>query len=399
MPKYSSYELLQNSVFSPVRRFIRDSRATGIILIFCTVISLIVSNSGLSQKYIAFWEHELLMPLPQLHLPHTVLHVINDALMAIFFLLAGMEIKRELLCGELSSPQKAMMPVIAASGGMVVPALIYYLWCRHTPYSGGWGIPMATDIAFSLGVLSLLGKKAPLSVRIFLTALAIIDDLGGIIAIALFYTQQINFLYIGLAALTLAVLIALNLLKIKKPFIFFTIGILLWYFVYNSGIHATIAGVLLAFTLPVKKIQSLEESLHDPVNFIILPLFALANTAIVLPSHFSPVFSSPVHYGIFTGLVVGKPAGIFLFCFLAVKLKLAALPERMQWNQLAGMGIIAGIGFTMSIFIATLAFGDPEVQLIAKIAIIGASLCAGLAGYFFLRAAHVKKQRIQAPVQ
>ncbi len=313
--------------------------------------------------------------------------------MAVFFLLVGMEIKRELMIGELSSVKKALMPVIAAIGGMVVPAFIYFIWCGNTPYKHGWGIPMATDIAFSLGILSLVGRKAPLSLKIFLMALAIIDDLGGILAIAIFYAGNINWSYVGLAGIVFTGLISLHLLRIHKSYLYFIAGLFLWYFVYNSGIHATIAGVLLAFTIPVKRIEKLEHSLHDPVNFLILPIFALANTTIVIPGNFLAVFNSPVHHGVFMGLLLGKPAGILLVCFLAVKAGIGVLPGDISWKQLSGMGLIAGIGFTMSIFIAALAFPQPEVQLIAKLAVIGASLISGIAGFIYLKMLGNAKQK------
>lgn len=391
-------DFIQQRIISPLREFIHDSRAVGITLICCTFISLIVSNSSWSENYLAFWEKEIHLPFDDLTLPHSFLHIINDGLMALFFFLVGLEIKRELMIGELSSLKKSVVPVIGAVGGMVVPAAIYLLWCGGTDFSKGWGIPMATDIAFSLGVLSLLGKRAPLSLRIFLTALAIIDDLGGILAIAIFYAEDISRNYLFMALGLLFVLALMNLLKIKRYYFYFLLGILLWYMFFNSGVHATIAGVLLAFTIPLHKIERLEHSLHDPVNFIILPLFALANTAIVLPLDFNFIFSSIIHHGIFMGLVVGKPVGIFVFSLIAVKLGIGALPAGMGWKQLFGMGLIAGIGFTMSIFIATLAFDLPGVQLIAKVAIIGASLVAGLLGFLYLRFVSKKeKPRIAVP--
>ncbi|OSZ79403.1 Na+/H+ antiporter NhaA [Chitinophagaceae bacterium IBVUCB1] len=364
--------------------FIHDSRSVGIVLICVTTISLIVSNTQWGDVYVAFWQRELTMPMPEIHLPHSILHIINDALMALFFLLVGLEIKRELLVGELNSLKKSLLPVIGAAGGMVVPALIYTIWCGNTDYSSGWGIPMATDIAFSLGILSLLGNRVSISVKIFLMALAIIDDLGGILTIALFYAGNLQWNYLLYAGIIMAVLTSMNLLKVKRYYLYFALGMLLWYCVYNSGVHATIAGVLLAFTIPLHKIEELEHSLHDPVNFIILPLFALANTAIILPADFSSIYSSVVHHGITMGLVVGKPLGIYLFSMTAVRLKIANLPTGMKRPQLLGMGLIAGIGFTMSIFMATLAFDDEETQLIAKVAIIGASSLAGIAGYIFL---------------
>ncbi len=389
--------LIKRRIISPIREFISDSRAVGITLIVCTIISLIVSNSAWSGSYIGFWEKEIHIPVPGLHVPHTILHMINDGLMAVFFLLVGMEIKRELVVGELSSVKKSILPIVGAIGGMVVPAGIYMLWCGGTPYSHGWGIPMATDIAFSLGILSLLGKRAPLSLRIFLTALAIIDDLGAIVAIAIFYTSSISWMYLAYAGAVFAVLVAMSLFKVQKHFFYFALGLVLWYLVFNSGVHATVAGVLLAFTIPLKKIHKLEHALHDPVNFIILPLFALANTAILLPTDIAAVFTSNVHHGIFTGLLIGKPLGIFLLCFIVVKLGIANLPENMTWRHLIGMGLIAGIGFTMSIFIATLAFDQVETQLVAKVAIMGASLTAGVLGFVFLRLLAPDKYVVKDP--
>ncbi len=305
--------------------------------------------------------------------------------MALFFFLVGLEIKRELLVGELSSLKKSVLPIIAAVGGMVVPAAFYGLWCGSSPFSSGWGIPMATDIAFSLGVLSLLGKRAPLQLRIFLTALAIIDDLGGILAIAVFYTASINLPYLFAALGLFFALCLLNYLKITRYRTYFILGIVLWYLVYNSGIHATIAGILLAFAIPLQKINKLEHTLHDPVNFIILPIFALANTAIIIPNELGFIYSSIVHHGIFMGLVLGKPIGIFVFSIVAVRLGVGALPENVEWKHIWGMGMIAGIGFTMSIFIATLAYELPGIQLIAKVSVIGASLVSGMLGFAYLK--------------
>ncbi|MEZ5018169.1 MAG: Na+/H+ antiporter NhaA [Flavipsychrobacter sp.] len=376
---------IKDRIVSPIKEFIHDSRAVGITLIACTIISLILSNSPWSEEYIGFWNSELIHATsPRVHLPHSIIHIINDALMAVFFFLVGLEIKRELLVGELASIKKSALPVIGAVGGMTIPALIFLAWTWGSPLSRGWGIPMATDIAFSLGVLSMLGKRTPFSLRVFLMALAIIDDLGGIVTIAIFYAETINWTYLFMAGGLLFVLSLLNILKMKRYYIYFIFGIFLWYFFFNSGVHATIAGVLLAFTIPLHKIEDLIHSLHDPVNFIILPLFALANTTIVFPSDFAPIYASIVHWGVFTGLVAGKPIGIFLFSWLAVKFKIAALPKGMNWYQLIGMGMIAGIGFTMSIFMATLAYKLPEIQVIAKVGILGASLVAGLTGFLFI---------------
>jgi len=373
-----------SKLFSPIQEFIRDSRAVGITLIICTVISLIVSNSAWSDGYIAFWDTEIHSPVSGLSIPHSFLHFINDALMAVFFLLVGMEIKRELLDGELSNFKKASLPVFAAIGGMVVPALLYFSLNANTDSAHGWGIPMATDIAFALGILSLLGKKAPLSLKILLAALAIIDDLGAIIAIAIFYTDDLNWAYLAISGGIFLVLIVMNILKVNRLYPYFIIGLILWYCMFNSGVHATLAGVMLALTLPLKRIPKLEHGLHDPVNFIILPLFALANTAIVFPHELAATLASPINHGILVGLIIGKPLGITLFSFLMVKTGIAQLPKGLSWKHIIGMGLIAGIGFTMSIFISMLAFNNEEAQTTAKLAVLIASTIAGIIGYVYL---------------
>lgn len=389
--------VIKDIIISPIKEFINDSRAVGITLICCTIISLIISNSGWGESYIGFWETELHMPAPNVDIPHTPLHIVNDLLMAVFFLLVGVEIKRELLVGELSSFKKSILPIMAAIGGMVVPALIYLLWTGGNPiHSRGWGIPMATDIAFSLGILSMLGKRAPFTLRVFLMALAIIDDLGGILTIAIFYAEKIDWMYLFMAGGILFVLTLLNLMKVKRYFIYLVLGILLWYMFFNSGVHATIAGVLLAFTIPLHKIEELIHGMHDPVNFIILPIFALGNTAIMLPDTYSHIFTSNVHHGIFTGLVIGKPVGIFLVSWLAIKLGIASLPEGMTYKHLLGMGMIAGIGFTISIFMSTLAFSIEEIRITAKVAIIGASVLAGLLGFFYLKFVNMAEEKAKA---
>ncbi len=384
---------IKELIVSPVKEFFADSRAVGITLLCCTVVSLIISNSASGEGYLAFWNMELDMPAPGVHIPHTPLHLVNDFLMAFFFLLVGMEIKRELLVGELSSVRKSLLPIFAALGGMAVPALLYLLWTGDNQvFSKGWGIAMATDIAFSLGVLAMLGSRTPFTLRVFLMALAIIDDLGGILTIAIFYAEKIDMTFLAMAGGMLFVLSLLNLLKIKRHYIYMLLGFFLWYFFYNSGVHATIAGVLLAFTIPLHKIEHMVHSMHDPVNFIILPIFALANTAIILPDTYGHIFTSPVHHGIVMGLVLGKPLGIVLFSWLTVKIGIAALPGGMRWKEVIGMGMIAGIGFTISIFMSTLAFKVPELQTTAKVAIMLASLLAGIAGYVYLRISYSMKK-------
>ncbi len=379
------FRTFSKRVISPLRTFMNDSRAVGIVLIACTVLSLFFSNMDFSREaYTGFWNIRTHLGGTALHLPHNYLLWVNDALMVLFFFLVGMEIKRELMIGELASIRKSMLPVCAALGGMVVPALIYFAFNGDTPFHHGWGIPMATDIAFSLGVLSLLGNRAPIQLKIFLAALAIIDDLGAILVIAIFYSSNLSltYLFIGLGAMCVA--IALNLLKVKRMFPYMLIGIVMWYCILNSGVHATIAGVLLAFCIPVSRISDMENKLTHFVNFVVMPLFALANTAIIFPKEMGHIFESPITLGIILGLVIGKPVGVLLFSFLSTKLNIAALPDNTKWKQMIGVGLLAGIGFTMSIFIATLAFGEVEIQDIAKISVLIASLISGIIGYEYL---------------
>ncbi|GEP96839.1 Na+/H+ antiporter NhaA [Chitinophaga cymbidii] len=382
---------VRNKLISPIFQFLADSRAVGIVLIACTIVSLILANSSFATSYISFFTaffdpstgHHY--EWNGLHLPNSWLLWINDGFMVLFFFLVGMEIKRELTTGELASIRKSLLPVLAAVGGMVAPALIFSLFNGGTPYGHGWGIPMATDIAFSLGILSLLGRRVPISLKIFLTALAIIDDLGAILTIAIFYTDELHMMYLYIGGGIFALLLLLNYLKVQRLIFYFIPGVILWYCIFNSGIHATIAGVLLAFTIPLSKINALEHNLHDPVNFLIMPAFALANTAIAFPADLLQAFSHSVSFGVIAGLVLGKPLGIFLICFIAVKLKLASLPSQTNWTQLWGIGMIAGVGFTMSIFIATLAFSEIEIQVISVMSVILASVIAGVAGFIFLR--------------
>lgn len=382
---------IKDRLLSPIWHFLHDSRAVGIVLIVCTVVSMILANSAWGTGYTQFFSN-LFDPQTGhhlewngLHLPNSWLLWINDGLMVLFFFLVGMEIKRELISGELASLRKSILPVLAAVGGMVAPALIYALFNSQTDYHNGWGIPMATDIAFSLGVLSLLGNRVPLPLKIFLTALAIIDDLGAILTIAIFYTDDLHSTYLLAGAGIIALLAVFNLLKVKHLIFYIVPGIVLWYCVFNSGIHATIAGVVLAFCIPMSKISRLEHNLHDPVNFIIMPLFALANTAIIFPNDLLSAFSHTVSYGIIAGLVLGKPLGIFGMSFLAVKLRIASKPDQTTWKQLWGVGMIAGIGFTMSIFIASLAFDEAGIQVVSIMSVILASLIASVAGFIFLK--------------
>lgn len=376
-------KILQEGIVQPISDFIEDSRAVGITLLACTVISMILSNTQVAQPYISFWEKPFHFP-EWLLLPHHLLHWINDFLMAIFFFLVGMEIKQELLTGELSTFRKAVLPIAAALGGMLFPAIIYAFINKGTPYINGWGIPMATDIAFSLGVASLLGSRVPVSLKIFLMALAIIDDLGAIVVIALFYGGAIQWNYLLYALLVCAVLGALQYFKKLNIFLLIVLGLVLWYCVFNSGIHATIAGVVMAMFIPVGKLEQYMHNIHVPVNFVILPLFALANTAIVVPGNFIANLNTTLSWGVMLGLFVGKPLGITILSFIAVKLKLGEMPSGTSWGQMIGTGLLAGIGFTMSIFITMLAFDTQEFQDISKISVLIGSLAAILSGFVVL---------------
>lgn len=357
---------------------LRDSRSVGILLTLCTLASLLLANSPFRDLYLRIWNADTHLT-DTLHLPHSPLHWINDGLMAVFFFLAGLEIKRELLEGELKEVRRALLPIFAAVGGMLVPAVLYTLFNKGGAFSNGWGIPMATDIAFSLGIASLLGKRVPLSLKIFLTALAIIDDLGAIIIIALFYGSSLQLdMLAGAAGITIGIV---WLARKKAPlFIRLVLGLVLWYFLFNSGIHATVAGVILAFTVPIREVGDLEHGLHIPVNFIILPIFALANTAIPIQAGIMETIQHPINYGIMAGLVMGKPLGIVSFSYLLIRLKWGKLPLHVSWGQMCGIGILAGIGFTMSIFIATLAFSDVYAQDLAKVSILLASLLSVVLG-------------------
>jgi len=314
-----------------------------------------------------------------------VLHWINDGLMAIFFFQVGMEIKREMVTGELASIKQSILPVAGALGGMLVPALIFILFNSGTEFANGWGVPMATDIAFSLGIASLLSGRVPLALKIFLTALAIIDDLGAIVAIAIFYTSTIKFVYLFSGLGIFALLLVLTRFKVKFGFWNFLLGAALWFCFFNSGVHATIAGVLFAFTIPIKKLDGIEHALRNYVNFLIIPIFALANTAIVIPLGFTEHMTNSLSIGIIAGLLLGKPLGIVLFCWLLVKLKIGQLAEGINWKHMIGLGLLAGIGFTMSIFISMLAFKDSFTQDISKMAVMVASVLAIICGYAWFK--------------
>ena len=363
--------------------FFRSGKASGILLIVCTALSLLIANSPWGNTYHHLWETSIG--------PFSLEFWINDGLMAVFFLMVGLEIERELYVGELSSPRQALLPIVAALGGMLVPAAIHYAFNRDTPTVGGFGIPMATDIAFALGILSLAGKSVPTSLKIFLTALAIIDDLGAILVIAIFYTHELSLLDLSLALGIFIALFILGKLGMRRLIFFLIPGAFMWYFMHESGVHATISGVLLAFAIPFggtgKESPSyrLQHALHNPVAFGIVPLFALANTGIVLQPAFYNSLLSLNSLGIVGGLFLGKPIGVLGFCGFAVKSGLASLPAQVNWKQLLGAGILAGIGFTMSIFITLLAYQESSVIVDSKIAILTASILAAVIGLFYLK--------------
>jgi len=373
------------------REFLRSEQIGGIILICCVIISLSIANSSAGDAFQDILDIKIGYSNAFLNLEYPVSLWINDGLMSIFFLLVGLEIKREILTGELSSPKKAALPIFAAVGGMVVPALIYIILNLNSPTRSGWGIPMATDIAFALGVLSLLGKRIPFSLKIFLTALAIADDLGAILVIAIFYTNQLHWIQLAYSAGILTLLLSMNKMGVKRLVFYIIPGVFLWYFVHHSGIHATIAGVLLALTIPANKVkkssplENLEHKIVRPVNFIIMPIFALANTNIRFEKTMLDGLTSPLGLGIIFGLIIGKPLGVTLFSWLSVKFGLANLPVGATWKHITGLGMLAGIGFTMSIFIALLSLQDPTYQVEAKFAILAASIFSGIMGFLFLK--------------
>ncbi|MEO5891141.1 MAG: Na+/H+ antiporter NhaA [Ferruginibacter sp.] len=364
--------------------FFNSEKAGGLILVFVTILSLGLANSPWQTGYTNFWHMEFA--------GNTITHWINDGLMSIFFLLIGLELEREIYNGELSDLRSATLPIFGALGGMVVPAGIFLLFNLGANTQAGAGIPMATDIAFAIGILSLLGNRVPASLKVFLTALAVIDDLGAIIVIAIFYTTSLSFMNLFIALGIFAFLLVLNRLKVHNLIPYLIGGVVMWYFMLHSGVHATITGVLLAFAIPFgnsgKKSPSyiLQHFLHKPVAFFILPLFAIANTCIALVgSSLGGVLWKANSLGIMAGLVIGKPLGIFLFSLIGVSLGLCALPTDLKWKHITGAGFLGGIGFTMSIFITLLAFNDDSIVNESKVAILLASVLAGVIGFTWLR--------------
>jgi NhaA family Na+:H+ antiporter len=376
----------QRPLSATFKRFFNSEKSSGILILLCTLVSLAIANSPLSEPYLHFWHLQIL--------GLSVEQWVNDGLMAIFFLFIGLELERELYSGELSDIKNALLPIFAAAGGIALPALIHFGLNMGMPTQVGMGIPMATDIAFALGVLALLGSRVPVSLKIFLTALAVMDDLGAIIVIAVFYTASLSAEYLLAAAGVFVLMVVMNRkLRVIALVPYLVGGAIMWYFMLKSGVHATIAGVMLAFAIPFSGKQDdeaspshkLEHFLHKPVAFLILPIFALANTGIVIGSSWAQNLSSANSMGIVTGLVIGKPLGITLLVFIAVFLGVCRLPLDMNWKHVFGAGLLGGIGFTMSIFITNLAFtGAPELINGSKIAILLASVTAGSIGFLWL---------------
>ncbi len=380
-------------ITKPFRWFFKLEAASGLVLLFAAIIALIVSNSNLSELYFSTLNKYLFLGINNFGLKLSVLHWINDALMAIFFFFVTLEIKREFLQGELSNIKQALLPIIAAVGGMLVPALFYvFINFGDSETMNGWAIPSATDIAFSLGVLSLLGKRVPLSLKVFLTALAIIDDLGAIVIIALFYSGDLSIKYLSLMLLAFIILLVINKFNIKKFLPYLIVGIFLWDFTHNSGIHATIAGVLLAMTIPHRKkdkdfslLIKIEHAISPYVAFGIMPLFAFANAGVSLEGLSLASLLNKVPLGILLGLFVGKQLGVFVFSYVSIKMKIAQMPNNSNWFNFYGVGVLTGIGFTMSLFVGNLAFVE-NMQYMdgVKIGVLTGSLLSTLFGYFLI---------------
>ena len=388
-----------NYITSPFKWFFKLEAASGLLLLISAVIALFISNSNLSNLYFETLNRYLFVGINNFGIKMSLLHWINDALMAVFFFFVTLEIKREFLQGELSNRKQALLPIIAAIGGMLVPALIYvYINFQTGDTLNGWAIPSATDIAFSLGVLSLLGSRVPISLKVFLTALAIIDDLGAIVIIAFFYSGDLSIKYLSLLLITFIALIILNKFNIKKFIPYLLLGLILWFFTHESGIHATISGVLLATVIPHRKkekdfslLTKIEHSISPYVAFGIMPLFALANAGVSLSGMNFDSLLLPVPLGILLGLFIGKQIGVFLFSIISIKLKIAQMPNNANWINFYGVGVLTGIGFTMSLFVGNLAFAE-NVQYISgvKIGVLAGSLLSTVFGYVLLLVATKK---------
>ncbi len=384
-----------------LEKILHNSMTGGVLLLVCAVVAVMAANIPALEWLHRFWDISFGFSFGDFSFSMPVRNWVDDVLMAVFFFSVGLEIKRELLVGELSTMKKAMLPMFAALGGMIFPALIFTYFNAGTPSASGWGIPMATDIAFAIGVLSLLGDRCPAGLKVLLVALAVVDDIGAIIVLAVFYpSHDIHFIYLLYAALTVLALVGVNRVGIRSNFVYLLLGLVLFVFVFRSGVHATIAGVILAMTIPAKTatgdiraftgpdspLGKLESALHPWVNFLIMPIFALANAGVVIDSSSIAGGSMPaVIPGVFFGLLVGKPLGIFTFSWLAVKLRVAGMPDGAKWRQIFSLGMLGGIGFTMSIFIDNLAFTDPHLVNAGKFAILVTSFlaaCLGLAALY-----------------
>jgi len=436
-PEHGAIPLIEQAL-APFVRFSRVEASGGLVLIACTILALLWANSRFAPSYFALWETPVIVGFGDMVLSKTLLHWINDGLMAVFFFTVGLEIKREALVGELNSPAQAALPVAAAVGGMAVPAALYALFNAGTPSVAGWGIPMATDIAFALGILSLLGRRVPSGLKVFLAAVAIVDDIGAVLVIAIFYSGDISLISLAVGGAMFVCMLAANLAGVRHPVVYLILGSVLWLAFLKSGVHATIAGVLAAMAIPartripgeafVAKVRRLlgcfehangsgrplladtarlsaigavedachkaspplpriEHGLHPFVAYAVMPLFALANAGVPLASGAGSGLAEPVSLGILAGLVIGKQAGVFLACWTMFKLRLAAIPEGLRAGHYYGAACLAGIGFTMSIFIAGLAFGDQRaLDAKAKLAVLAASTISGVLGYLILRA-------------
>ena len=383
-----------NVLTKPFKQFFKLESASGLILLFAATIALLISNSNYESLYFNTLQKYISLGIGSFSLKLSIIHWINDVLMTIFFFLVSLEIKREMVDGELSNPKQALLPIIGAVGGMVVPALIYIIININSPETlNGWAIPSATDIAFSLGVLSLLGKRVPISLKIFLTALAIIDDLGAIVIIAFFYSGNIEVYYLLLMLAAVLVLVVLNKFNVRNFIPYLLIGVLLWEFTHQSGIHATIAGVLLALLIPHDKknkknslLLKLEHTIAPYVAFIIMPIFAFANAGVSLKGISLSTLLNPVPLGILCGLFFGKQIGVFLFAYLSVKFNLAQKPNNSNWVSLYAVSVLTGIGFTMSLFVGNLAFANSTMYTDGvKIGVLSGSLLSTLVGYYLLR--------------
>ena len=434
MGKTTSKNVIE-TVLDPFQRFLKVEASGGILLLFFTIVALVWANSPWGDYYFHFREQKLAIRIGEFVLSKSLLHWINDGLMAIFFFFVGLEIKRELIAGELSSLKQASLPITAALGGMVMPALIFVLLNRDAATESGWGIPMATDIAFSLGVISLLGKRVPLSLKVFLVAFAIVDDIGAVVVIALFYSADITWTYLLIGVALFLLLVLFNKIDIRYIPAYMIVGWVIWYMFLHSGIHPTIAGVLIAFSIPMNRkidvgtfrarmddnlqvfcptedcsnkitlskeqlasidnmedelirvqspVQSLEHTLHHFITYIVMPLFALTNAGVIIQATGISSFFTSLSGKIEISLILGKVLGIFLFTWLSVKLGISVLPNTIKWVHILGLGLLGGMGFTMSLFIANLAFTDPVFLNPAKIGILTGSLIAGILGYLVL---------------